>query len=343
MPTSNAGIVKEDTLYVIPALTPEKERLPKQYAMKKAMYGWKNAVPDAIDLSRIRNVLDIGAGTCIWTLDLANAPQIKARSSEVQFYACDIDAKFFPPASLTDEIGLKTFEQDVSKDFPVEYHGIFDLVHISFLFLCLTEDGWNAAIANVQQLLSLWLYISPVISILTGFYSGSGGRVMIDELDPILFKEDEDTRPLNGRDYDLDKCMSGPSWVNKLNCLYTGFIVKNNFVVGLTLRLSDMLDHAGLTVEHTEVRTGPVGKLCMKRKGGDGGSLAAYEEFSIENMEYMVTQFLAIMVKEGTLEVPPGNLVMDEEEIKAILGEIRHGLKTEGAIAVGGCFVARKL
>lgn len=32
MPTPNAGIVKEDTLYVIPAVTPEKERYPTSFS-----------------------------------------------------------------------------------------------------------------------------------------------------------------------------------------------------------------------------------------------------------------------------------------------------------------------
>ncbi|KAJ7358034.1 hypothetical protein DFH08DRAFT_847746 [Mycena albidolilacea] len=323
MATDTTANTKNESLYVVPAVSAEKDRLLKQYAMKKAVYGWTTPVPGIVELSSIRNVLDIGAGTCIWSLDLVSAPEVKARRSEVKIYACDINEAFFPPTTVTDEMGIKTFEQDVTKPFPTEYHGMFDLVHISFLFLCLTEDGWNKALANVQKILS------------------PNGVVMIDEMDPVLFKKGEYERTSTG--YDLDKCMAGDSWVHKLNSLYTGFIVRNNFLVGLTFRLPEMLEHAGLRVVNSDVRTAGIGKVVRTLNGADGGSLASYEESSIDNMEFMISQFVAIMRKVGTLEVPPGTRIVDEEEIKSILAEVKEGLRTEGAIGVGACFVAKKI
>ncbi|KAJ7649208.1 S-adenosyl-L-methionine-dependent methyltransferase, partial [Mycena rosella] len=299
-------------------------RLANQYAMKKSVYGWTTPVPSTIELSEIRTVLDIAAGTCVWTIDLATTPQIKARRDEVSIYACDINPAFFPPATVTEELGIKTFQQDVTKPFPTEFHGTFDLVHMCFLVLCLTEDGWTSALANIYTLLK------------------PGGRVMIDELDPGLFKEGQYLRPADGGSYDLKKCMTGKSWINKLNCLYTGFVLKNNFIVGLSFRMGGMLEKAGFTVEGRQVGTGAVGKLCRVVKGLDGGSMAAYEESSVDNMEFVVKQFADIMLKNGTLEVPPGNRVADEEELNVVLGEVREGLRTEGAIAVGACFVGRK-
>ncbi|KAJ7200300.1 S-adenosyl-L-methionine-dependent methyltransferase [Mycena pura] len=311
-----------ESLYVVPAVSAEKDRLLKQYTMKNAVYGWTKPVPDIIDLSSTRNVLDIGAGTCIWSIDLANTPEVKVRRSEVNIYACDINPAILPP-TVTAELGIKTFEQDVTKPFPTEYHGIFDLVHLSFLFICLTEDGWNKALENVCTLLS------------------PGGLVMMDELDPVFFKEGKYERSATG--YDLGKSMTGESWIHKLNSLYTGFIVGNKFLVGLTFLLPDMLERAGLRVVSSDVRMGGIGKVVGSLTGADGSSLAPYVDSSIENMEFILSQFVPIMRKMGTLEVPPGTRVVAEEDIESILAEVKEGLRTEGATCVGAFFVAKKI
>ncbi|KAJ7862575.1 hypothetical protein B0H13DRAFT_2648589 [Mycena leptocephala] len=307
IPTSSNGIAKE-SLYAIPAVTPEKERLTKQYAMKKAMYGWTLPVPSVLvpSLSHITTVLDIAAGTCIWTLDLAaSPPQIRDRDEQVKTYACDIDAGFFPPPSVTDALGIQTFHQDMTKPFPSEYEGKFDF--------------------------NIWKLLKP------------GGRVMLDEIDPVLFREGEYIRPADGDGYDLAECMGGDSWINKLNSLYTGFVLKHNFVVGLTLRLGSMLEQAGFAVEHVQTGQAPIGSLCQTHKGADGRPLSEYTDFSIDSLEFVITQFVAIARREGTLEVPPRYPIANEEEIEAIMGEVHEGLRTEGAICVGACFVARKV
>ncbi|KAJ6590123.1 hypothetical protein DFH09DRAFT_1259755 [Mycena vulgaris] len=314
-----------DSRYAFPASLSEKDRLGNQYTMKKVMYGWTKPVPNIIDLSEVRNVLDIGAGTCVWTLDLANDPQIRSRRDEVMIYACDINVSIFPPITVTDNAGIKTFQQDIVKPFPTEYHGKFDLVHVSYLVLCLTEEGWHAALANINTLLI------------------PGGRLMIDELDPVLFKDGQYSLPVDDEGYDLEKCMAGTSWIGKLNCLYTGFILRNNFVVGLTFRLGGILEQAGFAVEATEEGLLPLGKLCRDFNGLGGGSLAEFEDFSTFNIEFSVKHFVAIMLKNGTLEVPRGHRVTDEEDITAVLGEVIEGVKTEGAIVVGRYFVAKKL
>ncbi|KAJ6576443.1 hypothetical protein DFH09DRAFT_1149376 [Mycena vulgaris] len=314
-----------DSRYAFTATSIEKERLVNQYAFKKGIYGWTKPVPKAIDLSEIRTVLDIGAGTCVWTLDFANDPQIRDRRDEVTIYACDINPAIFPPTSVTDSVGIKTFQQDVVKPFPTEYHGKFDLVHVSYLVLCLTMEGWHAALANFHTLLA------------------PGGRLMLDELDPVLFKVEEYFRPADGGSYDLEKCMAGTSWISKLNCMYTGYVLQNNFIVGLSLLLGGMLKEVGFEIEATEVGPGSLGKQCRVYKGLAGNSMAEFEEFSIENLEFVIRGFVDIMLKNGTLEVPRGHRVTDEEEINAVIGEVIEGLRVEGAIAVGACFIAKKL
>ena len=131
--------------------------------MKKAFYGWDKAVTDVVDISRLEHVLDIAAGTCIWTLDFASIPEVKARLrvqddakdvSPIHLYACDIETKFFPEKQVTDEAGITTFQQDITKSFAEDMLGRFDLVHASFLCVCLTKDGWRKALENCYKLLS---------------------------------------------------------------------------------------------------------------------------------------------------------------------------------------------
>ncbi len=130
--------------------------------MKKAIFGYTSAVPSIIDLSRVREVLDVAAGTCIWSADLATIPEVKARlnvrapaENSICLSACDIETRFFPEQSFLDARGIRTFEHDVTKPFPPSLHGKFDLIHVSFLLLCLTKQGWEASLRNLKQALSM--------------------------------------------------------------------------------------------------------------------------------------------------------------------------------------------
>lgn len=140
-------------------------RLKAQYVLKKRITGLAGAVPTSVDVSHVREVLDVAAGTCAWTLDLASMPEIKSRldrpgckpvRESVRLFACDIDSKFMPGKDVTDPLGITTFSQDITKPFPEEFHGRFDLVHMSLLFLCLTETGWEDALHNCRQVLSAY-------------------------------------------------------------------------------------------------------------------------------------------------------------------------------------------
>ena len=127
-------------------------RLSKQYALRKMVYGLSNAVPDVVDLTQVESVIDVGAGTCAWMLDLVANQEVSRRLNDMRLYVCDIDPGFFPP-SIT-ELGITPFRQDVTKSFPNELHGTFDLVHASFVVGCLTKAGWSSALKNYHRLLS---------------------------------------------------------------------------------------------------------------------------------------------------------------------------------------------
>ncbi|KAJ7133370.1 S-adenosyl-L-methionine-dependent methyltransferase [Mycena epipterygia] len=313
-----------ESRYPMPAISPEKERLSKLYAMKKSMYGWSGAVPNAVDLSQVESVIDIGAGTCIWTLDLVAMPEIKARREKMRIYVCDINTGFFPESMS--ELGITAFQQDVTKPFPEELYGTFDLVHASFLVGCLTPDGWSAALANYRNLLK------------------PGGLVMLDETDTLFLPDsfEQDTALLEATDQDLDKHLSGNSWIHKANCVYTSYCLEKDFIVRITSCLRKMLENSGFRVEESKLGGMAMGPLCRSRVGVDGASLAEYEEFSLQNVELVLAHLAAHMLKSGTLEAPKGKKINGEAEMKAILKEIGDGIRKEGAFAYVSYFVAIK-
>lgn len=143
--------------------------MTSQYLMTKKILGRTSPLPPCIDINSVSSVLDIAAGTCIWTLDLAKLPEvssrladasISARSSRnpnapLQLFACDISTAKFPEKEIAESVGLKTFEQDVTKPFPYDLYGTFDLVHMTLLVYALTEDGWKKALQNCKDLLRI--------------------------------------------------------------------------------------------------------------------------------------------------------------------------------------------
>ena len=46
------------------------------------------------------------------------------------------------------------FQQDVTKPFPDELLGTYDLVNVSLLCSALTSQGWKMALQNLRSLLS---------------------------------------------------------------------------------------------------------------------------------------------------------------------------------------------
>ncbi|KAJ7112780.1 hypothetical protein C8R43DRAFT_1138840 [Mycena crocata] len=311
----------QDSRYFVPAISAEKERLEKLYAMKKTLYGWLKAVPDAVDLSQVDTVIDIGASTCIWTLDLLSIPEIKARRGKLQIYACDIDAGFFP--SSINEAGTTAFQQDVTKPFPRQLQGMFDLIHASFLVSGLTAEGWISALANCRNLLK------------------PDGIILLDETDALFLPEgsESDAALL---DEDPKKHLTGDTWIQKANCLYTGYALEKELIVRITSRLGSMLESGGFRVEESKTTAMAMGPLCRSRLGVAGGSLAQYEMFSVENVEHILAHTAAHLFKTGTLEAPKGTRIKSEAEMTAVLKEIGDGIRTEGALALVRYFVARK-
>ena len=152
-----AGITPRTTSYALVNLDAnvdaESRRLNIQHNLILTGLG-HGPVPPEVDLSSVKSILDAAAGTCIWLLDVLNQPEVRDRISDMELHASDISIAKFPPAEVIDNFGIKVFEQDVTKPFPEELIGKFDLVHSRALSGALTPYQWRLALANFQTLLS---------------------------------------------------------------------------------------------------------------------------------------------------------------------------------------------
>jgi ubiquinone/menaquinone biosynthesis C-methylase UbiE len=123
-----------------------------QYAFLKTAFGYPQLVPPEINISHVSKVIDIATGTGAWALDFASLPDVCNRN--VQIFACDISTAKFPPEEERKAKGINFFQQDVTKTFPDELLGTFDLVNLMYLSYSLTENGWKKALKNIHSLLS---------------------------------------------------------------------------------------------------------------------------------------------------------------------------------------------
>ncbi|KAI8971003.1 S-adenosyl-L-methionine-dependent methyltransferase [Trametes punicea] len=324
--------VGHGSLYVIPAENPEKERLHRQYAFKRALCGWNGPVPPSVDLSFVSDVLDVAAGTCVWTLDLAMMPQIRERLSVppgrlvnggVTLSACDIETKFFPDKAVTDKYGIKTFQHDVTKPFSPDLHGKFDTVHVSFLFLCLTEDGWTSALRNCFDVLK------------------PGGILLIDEADPVLYPNVSSAPSEDATGHDLDKALSTLDWIGKANRIYAGHALENGFFPDMTYRLPRMLRSAGFEVVDTKRLFAPAGRVVRTLR--PDLAEVGFEEFSADNLIFIFRHLASSLFAKGKLCTPQGAVVTSIEEMERTLKEIDEGLRSEGALSCGRYCVGKKV
>jgi hypothetical protein len=85
-------------------------------------------------------------------LDFMSLPDVRDRNFEV--FACDICIEQFPRNDASEVRKITFFQQDVTKPFPDELLGTFDLINFRFLSYALTAQGWRSALRNLYLLLS---------------------------------------------------------------------------------------------------------------------------------------------------------------------------------------------
>jgi hypothetical protein len=116
-------------------------------------------LPRGVEIGKASKVLDVGAGTLVWTLDVASLPEVKNRlvsmvTNGIHLYACDITDEKFPPPHELEFLGISTFVHDVTKPFPEEFKDNFDLVHMRLLSSALSEEGWKKSLKHIYDVLS---------------------------------------------------------------------------------------------------------------------------------------------------------------------------------------------
>ena len=126
--------------------------LNAQYSFLKSVVGHPRVIPPEIDIAHVSRVIDIGAGTGAWALDFVSLPEVY--KSNIQVFACDISNEKFLKGNKPAEKQITFFQQDVTKPFPEELLGTFDLANLSFLSYALTPQGWEKALQNLRGLLS---------------------------------------------------------------------------------------------------------------------------------------------------------------------------------------------
>jgi SAM-dependent methyltransferase len=127
-------------------------RLNTQYPFYKSIFGHSQVIPPEIDITNVSRVIDVGTGTGVWALDFASQPEVQRRN--IQIFACDIDDTKFLQGNKLAEKHISFFQQDVTKPFPDELLGTFDLVNVLLLCCALTSQGWKMALQNLRSLLS---------------------------------------------------------------------------------------------------------------------------------------------------------------------------------------------
>ena len=127
---------------------PNNIRLIEQHDWLKRLLGCNIHPAIPTNTPGIR-VADVATGTAVWLLELA-----KTLPLDAQLYGFDISTLQFPaPEACPSNVFLH--EQNITKPFPEKYHGFFDIVAIRLITAGLRGDDWEAAVKNVNALLSL--------------------------------------------------------------------------------------------------------------------------------------------------------------------------------------------
>ncbi|KAH9044031.1 S-adenosyl-L-methionine-dependent methyltransferase [Lactarius hengduanensis] len=198
------------------------------------MFDYPKIAPPVVNVAHVRRVIDVGTGTGAWALDFMSQPEVRSRG--VQVFACDISAAKFPQADGSGVGKITFFQQDVTKPFPDDMLGTFDLVHM-------TCCGWKSALQNLRDLLR------------------PGGHLILRDGDPLVFTH-ESPPPLEGHEHDIAACREGRTTLATINRIYSGWALRHGLVVGLSYHLRKMLQDASFQVLSSTRVLAPHGEYC---------------------------------------------------------------------------------
>ncbi|KAI9440844.1 S-adenosyl-L-methionine-dependent methyltransferase, partial [Lactarius indigo] len=277
-------------------------RLNTQYLYLKAVFDYPEFVPPVVNVAHVSKVIDVAAGTGVWALDFVSQPEVRDR--DVQVFACDISTAKFPQADKPDVDRITFFLHDVTKPFPDEMLGTFDLVHMAIMCWALTVQGWNSALQNIHDLLR------------------PGGHLILRECDPLAFTH-EIPPPLEGYEADIVTYTQGKSALATINRIYSGLALRQGLITNLSYHLRKMLQDSSFQILLSMRARAPYGGYCTSHNGLNGTPLSEFTAFTTQNISQVTDVATSAMMKAGCLESSDGIRVTDEEGRQALVKELR--------------------
>lgn len=136
-------MTEQKSTYVLAESLGEVERLQKQYAW--FMDSLNNRIVFApIDLKKPGlRVLDVGCADGTVLRDLQ-----KEASPDAEFVGIDVSPKFLPDSS---QGNIRYQVGDLSKPFPEEFQGFFDLTHLRYAICGAINIDLEAAVAGIAS------------------------------------------------------------------------------------------------------------------------------------------------------------------------------------------------
>lgn len=100
-------------------------------------------------------VADVGAGTCIWSIELSQ------QYPDVQFDCYDVTDTQFPATDFLPE-NISLHVHDAFQRFPERLHGTYDVVHVQMFLTIVKNDDPEPLIKNFMDLLKPGGYLDWV-------------------------------------------------------------------------------------------------------------------------------------------------------------------------------------
>ncbi|MDI1491501.1 MAG: hypothetical protein OHK93_002710 [Ramalina farinacea] len=125
----------------------ESQRLNTQHQFMRQLANGKLVQP-SVPLTEVRAIADVATGTGIWIQEVAH--EIGTANNDMDLVGFDISSQQYPKNGIND---VDLVVHDVTKPFPKEHHGRFDLVNVRLLSYALESKDLQTAVKNIVDIL----------------------------------------------------------------------------------------------------------------------------------------------------------------------------------------------
>ncbi|KAJ5993232.1 hypothetical protein N7451_008956 [Penicillium sp. IBT 35674x] len=133
--------------YVFGRDSKESDRLNDQHRLLTKVTE-NTLIHPSIPKGNLLSVADIATGTGIWLKDVSKVLG-PGSQSPVYYHGFDISSQQFPKTQENIQFSI----HDITKPFPAEHLGRYDLVHVRLLVAAIDESDYKLAIANIDAIL----------------------------------------------------------------------------------------------------------------------------------------------------------------------------------------------